>query len=414
MQRYSGLALLRHAFSGHRHWRPIWRAPKPRSTYDVIVVGGGGHGLATAYYLASRHGVRNVAVLEKGWLGGGNSGRNTQVSRSNYFYPASTQFFDHSLKLYERLSRDLNFNVMLSQRGLVSIASSMHELELARRWANAIYLNGVDAEMLTPAEIQKLLPRINLNARLPIVGGFVQRRGGISRHDAVNWAFARGADSHGVDIIQGCEVQAFHTNRGRVTGVGTNLGPISAGKVAIAVAGHSSHLARLAGFRLPLTSMTLQAMVTEPVKPVLDTVLISPAVHVYVSQSDRGELVIGAGADVYHSYMQRGSVATTEATIAALIELFPSFSRLRLMRQWGGIVDISPDTSPIIGKTPVDNLYISCGWGTGGYKAIPAGGDTLAHTIVHEKPHPLVEAFSLERFSRGALVDEGAAAGVAH
>lgn len=414
MQRYSALALLRHAFTAHRNWTPIWRAPTPKRTYDVVIIGGGGHGLATAYYLAARHGVRNVAVLEKGWLGGGNSGRNTQVTRSNYFYPSSTQFFNHSLKLYETLSRDLNFNVMLSQRGLVNIASSPHELEIMRRWANAIYLNGVDAEMLTPSDIQRLLPRINLNARVPIVGGFIQRRAGISRHDAVNWAFARGADSLGVDIIQGCEVHSINKSGNRVIGVGTSRGNIGAGKVAFAVAGHSSHVARLAGFRLPLTSMTLQAMVTEPIKPVLDTVLISPAIHVYVSQSDRGELVIGAGADVYHSYMQRGSLATTEATVAALLELFPSFSRLRLMRQWGGIVDISPDTSPIIGKTPVENLYVSCGWGTGGYKAIPAGGDTLAHTIVHDKPHPLVEAFSLERFARGALVDEGAAAGVAH
>ena len=414
MQRYSGLALLRHAFSAHRNWRPIWRQPAPRPSYDVVIIGGGGHGLATAYYLARKHGVRHIAVLEKGWLGGGNSGRNTQVCRSNYFYPASTRFFDHSLRLYESLSRELNFNVMLSQRGVLSIASSAHELELTRRWANAIHLNGIDAEMLTRQEIQRLLPRINLDGRLPIVGGFIQRRGGIARHDAVNWAFARAADALGVDIIQGCEVQAFVRSGGRATGVVTNRGVIHAGKVAMAVSGHSSQLAKLAGFRLPLTSMTLQAMVTEPVKPAIDTVLVSPSVHCYVSQSDRGELVIGGGADVYHSYMQRGSLATTEAVIAALVELFPSFSRLRLMRQWGGIVDISPDTSPIVGLTPVDNLYISCGWGTGGYKAIPAGGDTLAHTIVHGAPHPLVEAFSLARFASGALVDEGAAAGVAH
>jgi len=392
----------------------MWRSPEPKRSYDVVIIGGGGHGLATAYFLALRHGVRNVAVLEKGWLGGGNSGRNTQVTRSNYFYPASTRFFDHSLKLYETLSRDLNFNIMLSQRGVVSVASSSHELELARRWANAIYLNGIDAEMLTPAEIKRLMPDVNLQARLPIVGGFIQRRGGISRHDAVNWGFARAADALGVDLIQGCEVKAFECSGERLSAVVTTRGTIGAAKVAMAVAGHSSQIARLAGFRLPLTSMTLQAMVTEPVKPVLDTVMMSPAIHVYASQSDRGELVIGGGADVYHSYIQRGSLATTEAVVAALIELFPCYSRLRLMRQWGGIVDISPDTSPIIGKTPVENLYVSCGWGTGGYKAIPAGGDTLAHTIVNDAPHPLIEAFSLSRFSRAALVDEGAAAGVDH
>jgi sarcosine oxidase subunit beta len=316
--------------------------------------------------------------------------------------------------LYETLGHDLNFNVMLSQRGIVSIASSLHELELNHRWANAIQLNGVDSEMLTPAGLKRLMPRVNLHARMPIVGGFVQRRGGISRHDAVNWAFARAADSLGVDIIQNCEVKSFEWSGARITGVVTSRGTIGAGKVASAVAGHSSELARLAGFRLPLTSMTLQAMVTEPVKPLLDTVLLSPAVHVYVSQSDRGELVIGGGADVYHSYMQRGTLATTEAVITALVELFPSFSRLRLMRQWGGVVDVSPDTSPIIGKTPVPNLYISCGWGTGGYKAIPAGGDTLAYTIANDTPHPLITAFSLGRFARSALVDEGAAAGVAH
>jgi sarcosine oxidase subunit beta len=414
MQRYNIFTVLSNALRGNRQWRPLWRSPEPKRAYDVIVIGGGGHGLATAYFLARYHGVRNVAVLEKGWLGGGNSGRNTQVTRSNYFYPASTNFFDRSLKLYESLSRELNFNVMLSQRGIVAVASSDHELELARRWSNAIYLNGVDAQMLTPAEIKRLIPRINLNARLPIVGGFIQRRGGISRHDAVNWAFARAADSLGVDLIQNCEVTGFEHSESRIKGVVTNRGTIQANRVALVAAGHSSQLAAYAGLRLPLTSMTLQAMVTEPIKPVLDTVVVSPSIHVYVSQSDRGELVIGGGADVYHSYMQRGSLATTEAVITSLLELFPSFSRLRLMRQWGGVVDISPDTSPIIGKTPIENLYISCGWGTGGYKAIPAGGETLAYTIAHDKPHPLIEMFSLERFARSALIDEGAAAGVAH
>jgi sarcosine oxidase subunit beta len=414
MQRYSFLNLAWQALLGNTGWQPAWRDAKPQNGYDVIVIGGGGHGLATAYYLAKKHGIRRVAVLEKGWIGGGNSGRNTQVTRSNYFYPVSSAFYDHSLKLYEGLSRELNFNVMLSQRGQVALAFSQHELEINRRWANAVRMNGVDAEVLTPAQIKKLLPIININSRFPILGGFIQRRAGISRHDAVVWGYARGASAQGVDIIQNCEVTGFDIAGSRVRGVKTSRGDIAADRIVMSVAGHCSVLAKTAGLRLPITTMALQAMVTEPLKPVLDVVIMSGAIHAYVSQSDRGELVFGGGADVYNSYAQRGSLPTVHATVGAILELFPSFSRLRLMRQWAGMVDVTPDTTPIMGLTPVEGLYINCGWGTGGYKAIPAGGDTMAYTVAHNRPHPLIERFGLDRFARGALIDEGAAAGVAH
>jgi sarcosine oxidase, subunit beta len=414
MQHYSFLNLAWHALRGNRGWRQAWREPRLKSGYDVIVIGGGGHGLATAYYLAKQHGVRNVAVLERGWLGGGNSGRNTQVTRSNYFHTVSSAFYDHSLRLYEKLGAELNFNIMLSQRGLLQLAHSEHELEMNRRWANAIRMNGVDAELVSPAEIKKLAPAINLHSRFPVMGGFIQRRGGISRHDAVVWGFARGASALGVDIVQNCEVTDFDIVEGRIRGVHTSQGKVNADRVVMSVAGYSSHLGRLAGLRLPITTMALQAMVTEPVKPVLNVVINSATVHAYLSQSDRGEIVMGAGADVYNSYAQRGGIPQQRATVAAVLELFPAFSRLRLMRQWAGRVDVTPDTSPLMGLTPVEGLFINCGWGTGGYKAIPAGGDTMAHTVANRRPHPLIESFSLARFSTGALIDEGAAAGVAH
>lgn len=414
MRAYSFLNLAWQALHGNKGWQPVWRNPQPKPSYDVIVIGGGGHGLATAYYLAKKHGIRNVAVLEKGWIGGGNSGRNTQVTRSNYFYPVSSAFYDHSLKLYEGLGRELNFNVMLSQRGLIALAHSEHELETNRRWANAIRMNGVDSELLTSAQIKQLVPVINLNARYPIVGGFIQRRAGISRHDAVVWGFARGADALGVHIVQGCEVLGFGITGGKVRGVQTSIGPIAADRIVMSVAGHATVLAKMAGFQLPITTMALQAMVTEPVKPIVDKVIVSAAIHTYVSQSDRGEVVIGGGADVYNSYAQLGSLPSMQTTIAATLELFPCFSRLRLMRHWAGMVDVTPDTTPIMGNTPIEGLYINCGWGTGGYKAIPAGGDTMAYTVAHGRPHPLIASFGLDRFSRGALIDEGAAAGVAH
>lgn len=416
MEKYSLLQLAKHALSGHRHWPPAWRSPEPKQSYDVVIIGAGGHGLASAYYLAKKHGISNVAVLEKGWLGGGNTGRNTTVVRSNYFYPQSTHFFEHSLKLYESLSRELNYNVMLSQGGVLTLGHSRHDMEILERWSNSLQLQGVDAEMMTTEQIRRHMPLLDTSraARYPIWGGFIQHRGGVARHDAVAWAYARGADDRGVDIIQNCQVTGIRTSAGRVQGVETGRGYIRADKVAIAVAGHSSTVAAMAGLKLPIVSQSLQAVVSEPVKPCLNGVVLSGLVHAYVSQSDRGEILIGGGTDRYPSYGQRGNLPLVEETLAATLNLFPRFSRLKLMRQWAGTVDISPDSSPIIGKTPVAGLYISGGWGTGGFKAIPAGGETLAHTIASDRPHPLIEGFGLQRFVDGALIDEGAAAGVAH
>jgi len=412
--KYSGLALLKNALSGHRRWPRAWRDPEPEKRYDVVIVGAGGHGLATAYYLATRQGVRNVAVLEKGYLGGGNSGRNTQVCRSNYFYPESGAFYEHSLRLFEDLSQELNFNIMLSQRGVISVCNSAHELEIYRRWVNAIGMNGIDSALLGPEEIRKRAPHLNLNCRFPIVGGFIQSRGGTSRHDAVVWGYARAANAAGVDIIQRCEVSGMETGGNRVLALQTSRGRIEADKVALCVAGHSSHVAAMAGVKLPVTSIALQAMVTEPVKPVFDTVMMSARIHTYVSQSDRGELVTGGGAELFPSYAQRGRLDTAQDNFSALLELLPVFSRLRMMRQWAGVCDMAPDVSPIVGKTSVENLYVSTGWGTGGYKAIPAGGETLARTIAGDRPHELLRPFQLDRFESGRLIDEGAASGVAH
>ena len=413
---YSALGLLREALSGHRNWSAAWRDAAPKSSYDVIIVGGGGHGLATAYYLAKNHHITNVAVIERGWIGGGNTGRNTTVVRSNYLYPESARLYDFSLRLYEGLSQDLNFNIMLSQRGVIRLAHSRHDLETVARAANAMRMNGIDADILSRDEVAAKAPIANMSpdASFPILGGLLQRRAGTARHDAVAWGYARAASALGVDIIQNCEVRGFLREGGSVVGVETSRGVMRAGRVGIAAAGHSSVLAKLAGFKLPVTSYALQAMVSEPIKPLLDTVLISPGTGTYVSQSDKGEMVIGAGLDLFPSYAQRGSFAVTQTILAATLAIFPSFGRLQMLRQWAGIVDVVHDSSPIIGPTPVPGLYINCGWGTGGFKAIPVGGWTLAHVLATGKSHELADAFQLERFNTGRLIDEAAASGIAH
>ena len=416
MRRYSIFSLARNALSYHADWERAWRSPDPKPAYDVVIVGAGGHGLATAYYLAKEHHIANVAVLEKGWLGGGNTGRNTTVIRSNYLHDDSAALYELSLKLYERLSQELNFNIMLSQRGLIMLAHSPHELRAQQRLVNAMRLNGIDGEMLTVEQVKALCPILNTSPdlRYPVFGASFQRRGGVARHDAVAWGFARAADARGVDIIQNCEVTGLRIAGGRIEGIETTRGVIAAKKVAVVVAGHASVLAAMAGLRLPIQSHPLQALVSEPIKPVLHRVVMSGAVHVYVSQSDKGELVLGAGIDGYNSYAQRGSFHVIENQLAALKELFPIVSRLRMLRQWGGIVDICPDASPIIGKTPIEGLYFNCGWGTGGFKSIPGSGFVFAHTIARDEPHPLAAPFALKRFETGRLLDEHGSAGVAH
>jgi sarcosine oxidase subunit beta len=416
MQRYSIWSLARNAWRGHDGWAPVWRSPEPKPRYEVLIVGAGGHGLATAYYLAKEHGVRDVAVLEKGWLGGGNTGRNTTIIRSNYLWDESARIYDHAVKLWEGLSQELNFNVMFSQRGVINLAHNLHDLQEIKRRLHANRLNGIDSEFLAPGQIKRFEPLLNTarGARYPILGASLQRRGGTARHDAVAWGYARAADVQGVDIIQNCEVTGIRTRAGKVDGVATTRGAIRCAKLALVAAGHSSVLAAMAGFRLPIESFPLQALVSEPVKPCLNTVIMSNAVHGYISQSDKGELVIGAGTDQFTSYSQRGSFHVIEHTLQAIVELFPAFSRMKMLRQWGGIVDVTPDRSPIIGLTPVENLFINCGWGTGGFKATPGSGHVFAWTVAKGEPHPIAAPFALDRFSSGRLVDEQGAAAVAH
>ena len=414
MNRYSIFSLLRNAMNYHADWTRAWRSPAPKKSYDIIIIGGGGHGLATAYYLAKECGINNVAVLEKGWLGGGNTGRNTTIVRSNYLWDESAGLYEHAMKLWENLSRELNYNVMFSQRGLLHLAHNVHDMQEIGRRGSAIYLNGIDSEFLSPQAVAKMVPFININCRYPILGALLQKRGGTARHDAVAWGYARAADALGVDIIQNCEVTGFGMHGGAVTGVETSRGFIGAKKVGCVVAGHCSVLAEMAGFRLPLESYPLQALVSEPIKPVLDCVVMSGSVHAYISQSDKGELVIGAGSDAYNSYSQRGGFDNIEHTVGPVLELYPIFSRLKMLRQWGGIVDVTIDRSPLISKTPVRNLLFNCGWGTGGFKATPGSGHVFAHSLAGADMHPLAAPFSIDRFNSGALIDEGAAAAVAH
>ncbi len=393
----------------------MWRNPQPRKFYDIIIVGGGGHGLGTAYYLAKEHGLKNIAVIEKGWLGGGNTGRNTTIIRSNYLWDESAKLYDHSLKLWENLTTELNYNVMFSQRGVLNLAHNEHDIKEIKRRVSANRLNGIDSYWADPKEIKKLVPIMNIeNSRYPVLGASYQPRAGTARHDAVAWGYAMRADELGVDIIQNCEVKKIKTKNGKIYGVETSKGVIRAKRIGIVASGHTSVLAETAGIKLPLQSKPLQALVSEPIKPVIDTVVMSNAVHAYVSQSDKGELVIGAGTDGYNSFTQRGGYNIVEDTIRSIIELYPIFAKMKMLRQWGGIVDICPDASPIISKCEIDGLYFNCGWGTGGFKATPGSANVFAHTIAKDKPHEINAPFSLDRFVSGRLVDEHGAAAVAH
>lgn len=409
MAEYSALSLLRNAFSGNRDWKPAWRKPDPKPAYDVIIVGAGGHGLATAYYLAAEHGITNVAVIERGWLGQGNIGRNTTIVRSNYLLPESVRFYEHSMKLWENLSHELNYNVMFSQRGVLNLAHTPAQMDDYARRGNAMRMNGADAELLSADEVARKVPGLDMSAtaRFPIVGGLMQPRAGTARHDAVAWGFARGADRRGVDIIENCEVTGFLRDGDRITGVKTTRGEIRARKTAVAVAGMTGHVMKLAGIdKLPLESHVLQAFVSESLKPFVDTVVTFGSGHLYMSQSDKGGLVFGGDIDGYNTYAQRGNLPIVEDVMSEMVAMFPGLARVRLLRSWGGIMDMTMDGSPIITTGPLPGMYLNCGWCYGGFKATPASGWAFAYTIARDQPHAINAAYTLDRFKRGILIDE--------
>ncbi len=415
MKRYSVFAIAREGLRHHLGWERAWRSPEPQKRYDTIIIGAGGHGLATAYYLGKNHGIRNVAIIEKGWLGGGNTGRNTTIIRSNYLQDASAAIYEKARSLYETLSQELNYNVMFSPRGLLMLAQTEHEVRGYKRTAQANALQGVQTEWIEPSRVQELVPIISIGGpRYPVLGALYQARGGTARHDAVAWGYARACSDMGMDIIQNCEVIGIDQKDGRVTGVRTTKGEIACDRLGMVVAGHSGVLAEKAGFRLPVESVALQALVSEPIKPVIDVVVMANTVHGYISQSDKGELVIGGGADGFNNYTQRGSFHHVEETVRALVETFPIISRMRMLRQWGGIVDMTGDRSAIISRTPLGNCFINCGWGTGGFKSIPGSGWAMAELMAKGEPGPLAAPFSLTRFREGSFIDESVAAGVAH
>ncbi|WP_137933200.1 sarcosine oxidase subunit beta [Mesorhizobium comanense] len=409
MAEYSALSLLANALKGNKDWKPAWRKPDPKASYDVIIIGGGGHGLSTAYYLAKEHGITNVAVLEKGWLGSGNVGRNTTAVRSNYLLPANTRFYEHSMKLWEGLSHELNYNVMFSQRGCLNLAHTPAQFDDYARRGNAMRHLGVDAELMAPAEIKRLIPALDISgdARFPVVGGLMQRRAGTARHDAVAWGYARGADRRGVDIIENCEVTGFLRDGDRITGVTTSRGDIRAKKVAVAVAGSTGRVMRMAGVEtMPIESHVLQAFVTESLKPFIDTVVTFGMGHFYMSQSDKGGLVYGGDIDGYNSYAQRGNLPIVDEVMSEMLALFPGLGRVRMLRSWGGVCDMSMDGSPIITAGPLPGMYLNCGWCYGGFKATPASGWTFAWTIAKDEPHEFNAPFTLDRFHRGLVIDD--------
>ncbi|MCT4655050.1 MAG: sarcosine oxidase subunit beta family protein [Cohaesibacter sp.] len=411
------MSLVRNAMTGHKNWPQQWPDATPKAEYDVIIVGAGGHGLGAAYYLAKEHGITNVAVIEKSWLGGGNTGRNTTIIRSNYLYDESAALYDHAVDLWDGLSQELNYNVMFSQRGVMMLAHNVHDVQSFKRHIHANRLNGVDNKWISAEEAKAICPPLDIspNARYPVMGAAFQQRAGTARHDAVAWGYARAAAARGVDIIQNCPVLSIRRGPdGAVEGVETGKGFIKAKKVAVSAAGNTSVVMQSADVQLPLESYPLQALVSEPVKPIFPCVVMSNTVHAYISQSDKGELVIGSGTDQYTSYSQRGGLPLIEHTISAICEIFPIFRRMRMLRKWGGVVDVTPDRSAILGKTPVKGLYVNCGWGTGGFKATPGAAHVLAHTVAKDEPHPINAPFTLERFQTGRLIDEAAAAAVAH